>query len=179
MKKIKLFLCVVLVAMFASLFSGCATVMPIPEIKEGRFDFSVTYEINGEEKTYFGVYVCKYAGIYVRVYGNGRMWDDYIEGTDSDNFVAVETTDDITLYIDFGFYPEYFMADPDYFVGVPQPALWIEYYDDEIGGTNLLGEQKEIFENYGIKIISYQYPEPIANSFKDSWSIGQIDPGIN
>ena len=51
MKKIKLFICVVFVTMFTSLFSGCATIMPIPEIKEGRFDFSVTCEINGEEKT--------------------------------------------------------------------------------------------------------------------------------
>ena len=57
MKKMKLFICVLFVTILSSLFSGCATIMPIPEIKEGRFDFSVTCEINGEEKTFSGVYV--------------------------------------------------------------------------------------------------------------------------
>ena len=65
MKKIKLFICVVLVTMFTSLFSGCATILPIPEIKEGRFDFSVTCEINGEQKIFSGVYVCKYEGVTI------------------------------------------------------------------------------------------------------------------
>ena len=60
MKKIKWFICVVLVAMLTSILSGCAAVIPIPEIKEGRFDFSVTCEVNGEEKT----------SVYIECYNN-------------------------------------------------------------------------------------------------------------
>ena len=71
MKKIKLFICVLLVTILSSLFSGCATIMPIPEIKEGRFDFSVTCEINGEETSFSGVYVCKYEGAYKTLAGEG------------------------------------------------------------------------------------------------------------
>ena len=63
MKKIKLSICVVLLTMFTSFLSGCAAVVLLPKVKEGRFNFSVTYEINGEEKTYSGVYVCKYDGV--------------------------------------------------------------------------------------------------------------------
>ena len=34
-------------------------------IKKAQFNFSVTYEIDGEEKIYSGIYVCEYDGIYL------------------------------------------------------------------------------------------------------------------
>ena len=160
--------------------TGCAVKLPVPEVTEGRFDFSVTYEVNGEEKTYSGVYVCKYEGICVTFVRSSREWDGYIEGTNSDTFVAVQTTvDNVVIYIDFGFYPEYFMSDPDYIVQKPQATLFVECIDSETGEVTILGDEEEIFENYGIKLISYYYAEPIENSYKTQWSFGHFEPGIN
>ena len=57
MKRIRIFVCVIFVTMLTALFSGCVARVAVPEIKEGRFDFSVTYEINGEEKTFLNGFV--------------------------------------------------------------------------------------------------------------------------
>ena len=40
------------------------------EVKEGRFDFSLTYEVDGEVKTYTGVYVCEYDGVLTTLLGS-------------------------------------------------------------------------------------------------------------
>ena len=49
--------------MLSALLAGCGLEVPRPEIKEGEFDFIVTYEYNGEIKTVSGVYVCEFSGI--------------------------------------------------------------------------------------------------------------------
>ena len=45
---------------FVSTLTSCGFTVPRPEIEEGEFHFSVTYEFNGEIKTIFGIYVCEY-----------------------------------------------------------------------------------------------------------------------
>ena len=61
MRKLKIWIVASLVLLSTLFLSGCAVAkMPVPSVKEGRFNFSFTYEINGEEKNYSGVYGCKY-----------------------------------------------------------------------------------------------------------------------
>ena len=79
MKKQKFAAILAFLVMITSLFSGCVAKLPIPDIKKGRFDFSVTYEINGEEKTYSGVYVCEFDGVLTTLVGSTREWKGYIE----------------------------------------------------------------------------------------------------
>ena len=58
MRKLKIFILTCLVMLSTLFFSSCTIAkMPVPSVKEGRFNFSFTYEINGEEKNYSGVYV--------------------------------------------------------------------------------------------------------------------------
>ena len=45
------------------MLSGCGSRVARPEIKEGRFNVTVTYEHNGEIKEASGVYVCEYDGV--------------------------------------------------------------------------------------------------------------------
>ena len=72
MRKLKIFIVTCLAMLSTLFFSGCAIAkMPVPSVKEGRFNFSFTYEINGEEKTYSGVYVCKYDASYVSAFDRG------------------------------------------------------------------------------------------------------------
>ena len=61
MKRTVVLLCFVLA--LVCMLTSCALDVPRPEIKTGEFNFSVTYEYNGEIKTVSGVYVCEYDGI--------------------------------------------------------------------------------------------------------------------
>jgi hypothetical protein len=51
-KKRRILAAIILSIMFMLFATGCVVKEPVPEITEGRFDFSVTYEINGVEETY-------------------------------------------------------------------------------------------------------------------------------
>ena len=45
MKRQRLIAVVTLTTLLTTLLSGCAVKIAVPEVKEGRFDFSVTYEV--------------------------------------------------------------------------------------------------------------------------------------
>ena len=179
MKKTKILAIIVLVTMIMLVCTSCAVKMAVPEVEEGRFDVSVTYEVNGEERSYTGVYVCKFKGVYSTLVGSGRKWDCYIENGDYATGILAETIDDIEIFIDFGFYPEYFMADPDYSGEKPEPTIYAQYLNNETGEIHFLGDVEEIYEQYGVKLISYQYAEPIENSYNEKVTIGSFEPSIN
>ena len=178
MKKIKLFICVLLVTILSSLFSGCATIMPIPEIKEGRFDFSVTCEINGEEKTFSGVYVCEYDGVETTFLGSTLEWTGYIENEEEID-VPIQTNEEGVVFINFGFFPEYFMGDPtaDYYEA-PSPNLFMIYNDSTEDMLHITSEEEDILK-YGVKLVSYEYDAPIENSFKEELVFSRFVPSIN
>ena len=177
MKKRKIFSIIVLIAIIALFCSGCAK-LPVPEVKEGRFDFSITYEVDGVENTYSGVYVCKYDGIYVTFIGEGRVWEGTVENLGTDIAIAVKTVGNVVIYIDFGLDPKYFMSDPEHQGEEPAPIIYGQATDEETGEENFFGDE-EIYENYGVRIISYEYAEPIENSYNEKWSIGVFIPEIN
>ena len=180
MKKIKLCVCVVLVTMVTMLFSGCLAKVAVPEVKEGRFDFSVTYEINGEEKTYSGVYVCKYDGAYKTLVGEGIDWYGYIENCEENRVIPIQTNEDGVIYIDLYFVPEYFMGDPDAILfDVPAPALYIVYHDDDPDSESYENDAEILATTYGVKLISYKYADPIENTFKEKLTYVDFIATIN
>ena len=180
MKKLKVAICIVLVTMVLSLYSGCLAKVPIPEIKEGRFEFSVTCEINGEEKTYSGVYVCKYDGAYKTLVGKGVDWEGYIENSDDNGIIPIQTNDDGVIYIDLYFVPEYFMGDPDAICyDVPAPVLYIVYHSDNPDEASYENDPEILETNYGVKLISYKYADPIENTFKEKVTFVDFELTIN
>ena len=179
MKKLKKLLMIVLILVFTSLSSGCLAKLPVPEIKEGRFDFSVTYEINGEEKTYAGVYVCRYDGAYKKLAGKGIYWKGYIENDDNGGVIPIQNNEDGVIYIDLYFVPEYFMGDPDAILyDVPAPALYMVYHSDNPDEASYATEE-EVIANYGIRIISYDYADPIENTFEEKLTFARFELTIN
>ena len=67
-----------LALMLFGMLAGCSSTLPKPEIKNGKFNISVTYEYDGELKTLSGVYVCKYTGVEWTAEGNSyRSWKGY------------------------------------------------------------------------------------------------------
>ena len=168
MKKL---LCALLMIATVFALTACGIFVKSPEIEEGRFNFSVTYECDGEIKTVSGVYVCEYAGASWSIEGGGfsRDWDYHYEGVEAGGGgqIHVATIDDGgKIYISLGFYPQYFMDDPE--IGEltpPEPIVYIEYANEDDDMASSFGDEEMIAELYGIKIISYQYDDPIENTF--------------
>jgi hypothetical protein len=178
MRKLRILTVVILITIFTSLLSGCLARMPLPSVKEGRFDFSVTYEVDGEVKTYSGVYVCEFDGAYKTLAGEGVDWEGYIENGDDKGIIPIQTNDDGIIYIDLYFVPEYFMDDPDAICyDVPAPALVMVYHSDDPDVSSYETDAEILETNYGVKIISYKYADPIKNTFKETFTF--VDSSCN
>ena len=157
---------------FASLlacgvFAGCASDVPKPTVKEGKFNFSITYEVDGEVETISGVYVCEFVKATASINGWWRYWDTYIEGSDMEETIDIATIEDGTIKLDLGLEAFYFMSDPFWDGGEPKPYLWIMYSEEkrEETGQHWSIDEEEL-EGYGYKIIDYYYDAPIENTYQ-------------
>ena len=141
--------------------------IPKPEVKEGEFDFALTYVVDGEEKMIEGTYVCKFDGVSRNLDGVSRDWTAYIK--DHDNFTEyeVKTTENGVIMVSLDIRPEFFMSDPDYIDSydiVPEPYLFITSGDPTIEDpTNEVSF--DYYEGDDVKIISFEYDEPIENTY--------------
>lgn len=176
MKKIALvgigFLIGLLVAvLIAASFMGFFVTVPKPEIKEGEFDFALTYELDGETKKLEGTYVCKFEGVSRALDGVGRDWTGYIKDHDDFTDYELKTTDEGTIKVNLDICSEFFMADPFYKINAntddpkPEPYVYITSGDP----TTEDPENEATFNLYegdDVKIISFEYDEPIENTYK-------------
>lgn len=147
-------------AVAASLFTN---IVLTPTVAEHDFDYSVTYKLNGETKTYEGVYTCRFDG-----YSEGENpADRYYTGeytadgqTTLSHTYPIAEQDGAELYIVTLFNDCYLMGDKkddDYRAFLEAPYL--EAIDHE--GY----EHADMIDALGAEIISWEYPEPIENTF--------------
>jgi hypothetical protein len=170
-----------LMVALASTFSACYKA-PDPTIKEGRFDFSVTYEVDGEVTTVSSTYVCELAETGWHLDGWYIHWNEYMEDSELDNrmketrgYLLLKKIDDGEIYLDLNLSAKYFMADPrfddNYDTDEPivvTPRLFIEYSEakyNEIGEA--YSEDVAVLEGYGVKVIDYEYDATIENTYKN------------
>ena len=161
---------VAVAVMFASIHGAFKTVAK-PEIKEGEFDFALTYEVDGETKKIEGTYVCEFDGITRAIDGVGRRWNGYIKDHEDFTNYEIKKTDDGVIKIDLNICSEFFMSDPQYQMIVsseqtkPEPYIYIT-----LGDPTIEDPAKEvtyaIYEGDDIKIISFEYDAPIENTYK-------------
>jgi hypothetical protein len=136
-----------------------------PTVTEHDFHYSVTYKLNGETTTFEGVYTCRFDGYSEG--GNPR--DRYYTG---ENTVDGQTTprhaytiaqkDGAELYIVTLFNDCYLMGDTkdmDYEPFLEEPYL--EALDKE----GYPYDAAEMPSEFTAEIISWEYPEPIENTF--------------
>ena len=170
----KLFFTVVLLLSLLVGLIGCGKVKE-PTVKEGKFNFSITYEAGGEEKTISSVFVCKFVEAGKTYDGYYVTWDSYVEDSEIENSypefnygcIVVETNEDGTIYLDLTLHAEYFMSEPGY-DGMRdfKPYVFIKYNDAVAEEKGYGNEDPEVLETYGVKIISYQCDDPIVNEYK-------------
>ena len=182
MKSIKNLVGIILALSFAAVSGSCAKALT-PTIKEGRFNFSVTYEVVGSQKTISSIYVCEFVKVVKALDGSYIEWNSYIEDTELSNrlnenrgYLPLKTCEDGVIYRDFCLSAKYFMSDPSFgntnankgaTMSSIAPRVFIEY--NEAKGEELgvwYSEDRAILENYGVKIISYEYDAPIENIYK-------------
>ena len=162
MKRYKLFLpTIILVAaiMLTVISAFIAGIALKPTVTESEFPFSITYELDGETVTINDVYKARYKENKKYKY---RTYIGEIGNLGEDNTIytlKTEETGRIELWANF--YPDYLMGDAryDYFDEEAfEPRIY--YYDAE---ENEFYDRETLSEQ-GVKLISFEYPEPIENS---------------
>ena len=146
----------------ASLFTN---IILTPTVTEHDFNFSITYKLGGETKTLEGVYRCTYEGFAEGQDPSDRYYTgEYtINGqTARSHTYTIAQKDGAELYIVMLFNDCYLMGDTkdmDYEPFLEEPYL--EAVDKEgypYDETNMPSE-------FTAEIISWDYPEPIENTF--------------
>ena len=148
-----------ILAIASCFFTG---IMKEPTVKEHEFNYSVTYRIGSETKTYEGTFLCKFIGHDGHDDPTLRLYD----GVHTKNgnelgslWLTVSQKEDVELSMAVGLDAAYLMGDPDkyeYVSGNDDPYL--EAVDAE-------GYSVDVAEMFDAEIISWEYPEPIENSF--------------
>ena len=137
-----------------------------PVITEQNFDYSITYKVDGETKTLNGVYTCRFNGfgsngidpLYRYYEGEHTVGGDKM---DSRRYTIAEK-DGFEFYIVSLFDDGYLMGDPqdEPYDGLQPP--FIEAIDKE-GNQYSETDLPNVLE---AKIISWEYPNPIKNTFR-------------
>ena len=163
-KKMKLPIIILVIGLVLAVASCFFTgMMKEPTIKEHEFDYSVTYTIDGEVKTHQGSYRCSFIGHDGHDDPTLRLYDGVhkIDGNVSESsWFTVARKDGAELSLIINLDADYLMGDPDKYEYVADnEAPYLEATDAD-------GYSVEISEIFGAEIISWEYPEPIENSFQ-------------
>lgn len=146
----------------ASLFAGFILT---PIVTEHDFNYSVTYELNGEIKTLEGVYTCRFDGYSEGENPRNRHYiGEYtVNGQKTlHQTYTIAQNDGAELYIVTAFNNCYLMGDTkdhDYRPFLEEPYL--EALDKE-GYPYDINEMPSAFT---AQIISWEYPDPVENTF--------------
>ena len=163
-KKMKLPIIILAIGLFlavaACFFTG---IMKEPTIKEHDFEYSVTYSVDGEVKIHKGSYQCSFIGYDGHDDPTIRLYDGVhkVDGNVSESsWFTVAHKDGVELSLIINLDADYLMGDPDKYEYVSDnEAPYLEAIDAE-------GYSVEISEVFDAEIISWEYPEPIENSFE-------------
>ena len=150
--------------------------IPIPQIQYGEFPFRLEYEINGQRVVVEDTVICEYDGIGIRhgVFGVPTAkyikWKQHLASNNNgyDAYILL-----LKISGNVGVY--YFVGDVRFYMGIDDYSnedmpyfhngrIYSAAYIDQSGSTSIKAD--ELLEKYGIKIISWEYSDPIVNTFK-------------
>ena len=91
-----------------------------------------------------------------------RKWKEYLASNKNERAVLLLVDDNIKIYCDVGG-AQYYLSEPSYKGSRPiTPSFGMTYTN--LGGYGTVSD--ELIEKYGIKIISWEFSDPIVNTFK-------------
>lgn len=160
--KASIIFAIYLVATLGLLFCGYS--VAVPAVKTQEFPFSITYSHQGERETICAVYVAEYNPKAKYIGENAVAWCGYVKDQDGlqSDYCTVLEDDGWKFSINLNMVPGYLMGDPAYADFICQPAGVYQWFD----GTNdiAVSDPAEL-EELGFSIVSWEYPQPIQNSF--------------
>ena len=160
--KAKCILAVYLIATVALLLVGYN--VRKPAVMQQEFPFTITYSFQGKTETISDFYVGEYAPKAKYLGDDSVSWYGYIKDHDrlQWDYYRIAEVDGQLYSINLNMEPGYLMGDPAYAGFVCQPSGAYNYFD----GTNdiVITDPAEL-EKRGFSIISWEYPQPIENSF--------------
>ena len=166
MKNKKLFLPTIIlaVAILATVvYSVISSIAFKPTVTEGEFPFSITYELDGERVTIEDVYKVHYVRNDGYADTKSRVYAGELKSSGEDDTLYTLKKDENTrVELWPHFYADYLMGDTeyDYFDDEPfEPRIY--YYDAQETEYH----DEETLAAQGVKLISFEYPTPIENSF--------------
>ena len=131
-----------------------------PEVTYGEFPITLTYEKDGEIITQNAIYVCEYMGEDVMT--GSVKWKEYIKGTGERGIIIYEENN-VKIICELGS-PQYYMGEREYKKEKIKPHIVKEdnsFFDTKV---SVLSES-QLYEQYNIKIISCDFPDPVENTF--------------
>ena len=158
-------ICLLMALLLLLGLTSCGAAVLRPEVKEGEFDVSVTYEVGGEAKTLDLVYVCEYDGVKMTLEGTRyRAWNGHFEGYEDGEVIDIlEADDGSRMVLSFLIYAEYFMGEPDCVDFYPEVSIERIYFED---GIEMIDYDEELIaKDFGVRIVSIDYDDPIKNTF--------------
>ena len=163
-KKLSLPVIILAVAILAiSIYSVISSLAFKPTVTEGEFPFSITYELDGERVTIEDVYKAHYVRNDGYADTKFRVYAGELKSSGEDNTLYTLKKDENTrVELWTHFYADYLMGDTeyDYFDDEPfEPKIY--YYDAQETEYH----DEETLAAQGVKLISFEYPTPIENSF--------------
>ena len=166
MKSLKIPAIIIAIGLVLSLVACLLTnIVLTPAVTEHDFEYSITYELCGETKTLNGVYKCRFEGYSEGGDPADRYYtEEYtVDGqTTLSHTYTIAEKDGAELYIVTLFNDCYLMGDTkdmDYEPFLEDPYL--EATDKE----GYPYEETNMPSEFDAEIISWEYPEPIENTF--------------
>ena len=165
MKSKKMFVpCVILAVavLLMTVFCAIYNIALKPQITEKEFAFSITYELDGETVTINDVFTARYdrndgyTNTKSRVYVGkiGDMGEDEL-----DYLLREDDTGSLFLYTNLR--ADYLMGDAAYTYNDDELEPRATFFSTENGTYD---DEQTLLEQ-GLKIISWEYPQPIENTF--------------
>lgn len=163
-QKLKLPILIIAVGLIlAVIFCLITCIIKEPTIKEHDFKYSVTYMLDGEEQTLEGLFKCSFLWFNTSDLANVREYDGVHEQNGvklhERSFLLTEKNG-VELYVVIMLDEDYLMGDPNIYAADPgNDDPYLIAYDTE-------GMEVDVSEVFDAEIISWDFPEPIGNSFK-------------
>lgn len=163
-KNMKLSTVILVIGLIAAVAACLLTgILRTPTVTEQAFHYSVTYRLNGETKTVAGVYTCRFESQGddpTERYYTGEYTVNGV--TDSSRTHTIAEKDGYELYIVVWLNESYLMADTQnefYESSLEAPCL------EAIDREGMQYGQEELSRWFDAEIVSWEYPEPIENTF--------------
>ena len=162
----------------ALLCEGCLATLrpPRPEITYGEFPIRVTCEVNGEEIIVEDTVICEFDGYYGAGVTMRRQWSERLASGDKE--ILLLKIDESTALRCWGGSAEYYLGEEELYYMSREAyekrrdeefeSSFIGLYENtETGLEYRPMSANEALEQYGFRVISVEYSEPIENTFPE------------